>query len=113
MLLLSRPNDLIVFDVNCYYDRSIENSLDPAHNEFVHPTQGFAGTRADYRVDDFDVEDWPLGVRFWYQFESSAKKEELGQKTRSFDSQTKAGSGTHGPNTLITHIHLTAEKWFH
>ena len=29
-----------VFDVKAYYERSIENGLDPIHNEFVHQAQG-------------------------------------------------------------------------
>ncbi len=32
-----RANDLLVFEVNAFYERSIENGIDPSHNEFVHP----------------------------------------------------------------------------
>ncbi len=31
---------LYVIDVACNYERSVENGLDPIHNEFVHPMQG-------------------------------------------------------------------------
>ncbi|MGI9309664.1 MAG: Rieske 2Fe-2S domain-containing protein, partial [Gammaproteobacteria bacterium] len=31
-----RANELVVFEVDYYYERSVENGLDPAHNEFVH-----------------------------------------------------------------------------
>ena len=52
-----RDNALHVFDVNYYFERSMENGLDSAHNEFVHPTHGFSGKKADYRVVDFEVSD--------------------------------------------------------
>ncbi len=35
-----RANSVLVLDVPYYYERSIENGLDPAHYEFVHPTHG-------------------------------------------------------------------------
>jgi phenylpropionate dioxygenase-like ring-hydroxylating dioxygenase large terminal subunit len=38
-----RANRLVVFEVDYYYERSVENGLDPAHNEFVHPKQGATG----------------------------------------------------------------------
>ena len=31
---------LYVLDLKAYYERSMENGLDPIHNEFVHPLQG-------------------------------------------------------------------------
>ena len=33
-------NEVLVLEVPYYYERSIENGIDPAHNEFVHPTHG-------------------------------------------------------------------------
>ena len=33
------------------YKRSIENGIDPAHNEFVHPTHGYSGGRDDYKFE--------------------------------------------------------------
>ena len=38
-----RANTVLVLDVPYYYERSIENGIDPAHNEFVHPSQGSPG----------------------------------------------------------------------
>ena len=108
-----RANELIVLDVPYYYERSMENGVDPAHNEFVHPTQGFAGTRDDYFVRDFETEEWPLGCGLTLVMESSGKKDGIGSKIRDFDSQTTATTGTYGPNTLITLIRLTPEKWLH
>ena len=42
----------INFQVDYNYERSIENGMDAAHNEFVHPTHGFQGQNEDYRVRD-------------------------------------------------------------
>ncbi len=35
------PTQYFQFDID--YKRSIENGIDGAHNEFVHPTHGFSG----------------------------------------------------------------------
>ena len=44
-------------DWNIDYKRSVENTMDPAHNEYVHPTHGFSGANDDYRVPEITVED--------------------------------------------------------
>jgi len=31
---------MVILEVGCYYQRSLENGVDPVHNEFVHPKQG-------------------------------------------------------------------------
>ena len=51
-----------------YYERSIENGLDPAHNEFVHPTHGQQGhvSRETYRVNEYETEDHNQGWGFWF-----------------------------------------------
>ena len=55
-----------------HYERSIENGLDPAHNEFVHPTHGFSGENTEYRVNDLRwVGDPTWGVGF---FASSSRR---------------------------------------
>ena len=110
-----RANDVHVFEVDYYYERSMENGVDPAHNEFVHPTHGFSGKDPDYRIGDFEVEtfDQGHGLWFWYLFNSPALTENGMDQARDFAGELKAGSGTYGPNTLITCIHMTAENWFH
>ena len=51
-----RANSVLVLDVNYYYERSIENGLDPAHNEFVHPTHGHSAiNRETYKVNEYEV----------------------------------------------------------
>ncbi len=108
-----RANNLVVFEVDYYYERSMENGLDPAHNEFVHPTHGYNGQNPEYRVFDFETVQKEQGIFFWSTFESSAYEDEVMQKVRKTAGKTRAGSGTYGPNVLITHIHLTDTNWFH
>jgi phenylpropionate dioxygenase-like ring-hydroxylating dioxygenase large terminal subunit len=38
------------FEWNFNFQRSIENGIDGAHNEYVHPTHGFSGEREDLRT---------------------------------------------------------------
>ena len=48
-----RANQVLVLEVDYYYERSIENGLDPAHNEVVHPTHGHSSINRDtYNVHD-------------------------------------------------------------
>ena len=35
-----RVTETIILDIGCFYERSMENGVDPVHNEFVHPIQG-------------------------------------------------------------------------
>ena len=60
-----RANTVLVLDVPYYYERSIENGLDPAHNEFVHPTHGHQGlNREEYKVNPIELDRSParLGI---------------------------------------------------
>ncbi len=107
-----RANQLIVFEVDLYYERSVENGIDPAHNEFVHPTHGFSGAKPEYRVKEFEVENQPYGCWFDYVMDSSSFKDETMQKVRDSAGDTALSGGTYAPNTLITHIAFTKENSF-
>ncbi len=50
-----RASEAMVLPVDYYYERSMENGVDPAHNEFVHPTHGYAGENPSYKVPDMEV----------------------------------------------------------
>ena len=108
-----RANDLVVIDIDYYYERSIENGLDPAHNEFVHPTHGYSGERGDYSVPPYEVEEWPLGCFFSNTFKSQGFKDESAKKMRAGMSESRASSGTHGPNVLVTHIDFSETSGVH
>jgi phenylpropionate dioxygenase-like ring-hydroxylating dioxygenase large terminal subunit len=110
-----RANSVLVLEVDYYYERSIENGLDPAHNEFVHPTHGFmAINRETYSVRDYDVENYPQGWGMWFlhRFEAPGLKDKTWQDARTQAGELYAGSGTHGPNTMITEINVGNNQKF-
>jgi phenylpropionate dioxygenase-like ring-hydroxylating dioxygenase large terminal subunit len=110
-----RANSVLVLEVNYYYERSIENALDPAHNEFVHPTHGFtAMNRETYHVRDYDTEEHAQGWGMWFMHRFNApplKKENWGD-TRTEQGDLWAGGGTYGPNVVVTHINPQPDKGF-
>jgi phenylpropionate dioxygenase-like ring-hydroxylating dioxygenase large terminal subunit len=108
-----RSSEAMVLPVNYYYERSIENGLDPAHNEFVHPTHGYAGENPDYKVPDMTVEELEFGCYMGGEMDSSEYKEPTMQQVRDGAGRTHAGTGTHGPNSMYTWIEFTADKAFH
>lgn len=102
------------FTVNCNYERSVENGLDPAHNEFVHSTHGFGGENEAYRVNDLRMDHAPpWGQGFWHTFNSPKLPEGEMRKLRDYEGDLEAGTGHLGPNQLWTFIHVTPENWFH
>jgi phenylpropionate dioxygenase-like ring-hydroxylating dioxygenase large terminal subunit len=119
-----RANTVLILEVNYNYERSIENGLDPAHNEFVHPTHGFSALNRDtYRVNDYDTEELSQGWGFWFwhRFDSPPLPQSdhptAQGGTPYGDAKTErsdvfAGSGTYGPNTMATFINITPEKNF-
>jgi phenylpropionate dioxygenase-like ring-hydroxylating dioxygenase large terminal subunit len=110
-----RANQVLVLEVDYYYERSVENALDPAHNEFVHPTHGFtAMNRETYHVNEYETEDHNQGFGFWFMHRFNApplKKEHWGD-ARKESGDLWAGGGTYGPNSVITHINISEDKSF-
>ena len=114
-------NSVIVLEVDYYYERSMENGLDPAHNEFVHPTHGHsANFRKTYKVREYGTEDHHQGWGFWFRalFDSpplpqsddeTAKGDTPWGDTKTERSDVTAGGGTYGPNTMVTYINLHPE----
>jgi len=110
-----RANTVLVLDVGYYYERSIENGLDPAHNEFVHPTHGhMAINRETYSVREYDVVDYPQnwGMWFLHRFSAPGLKGDTWKGTNTQAGDLYAGSGTHGPNTMITEINVGNNQKF-
>lgn len=120
-----RANSVLVLEVDYNYERSMENGLDPAHNEFVHPTHGFSGEHRDtYRVREYDTEDHRQGWGFWFKVTMDTPPLPQKGSATSPDSDTpwgdtkttrdtiQPGGGTYGPNTMSTYITLTPEKMF-
>ena len=106
-----RANDVVVFEVDAYYQRSMENGLDGAHNEFVHPLQGAPSIIETLRKTPIDVQDeseWGCGFMYLASGSTSADTKVLG----AGEGKTIAGSSHHGPNTLITRIQFSETRSF-
>ena len=103
------------FDINYHYERSIENGLDPAHNEYVHPTHGNQGEKEDeYRMDQLEPhKNNPWGFGFLATFDAPPLKNWLFKRFRPEGGKMQAGSGTVGPNHMWTFIHFSETKFMH
>jgi phenylpropionate dioxygenase-like ring-hydroxylating dioxygenase large terminal subunit len=88
------------------YRRTLENGLDPAHNEFVHTTHGFSGTEGDSRVPDLNVEEQPWGCGFMTTYYSPPLQDERMKAAagRKGDAVVTAGTFHHGPACMVTRI---------
>jgi phenylpropionate dioxygenase-like ring-hydroxylating dioxygenase large terminal subunit len=106
---------LQIYTINCNYERSIENGVDPAHNEFVHDTHGFSGEDQEYHIGDMRIEqssDWGQG--FWHTFQAPALTEDAEFKdVRKGAGDLEVGTGYHGPSHVWTYIHLSDTDWMH
>ncbi len=106
---------VITFDVNYHYERSIENGLDPAHNEYVHTTHGYQGEREDsytmMELRPFKNNDWGFG--FMATFDAPPLKNPLMRRVRPNGGKMEAGSGTVGPNHMWTYINFSEKYSMH
>ena len=105
-----RPTGPVTFEVNAYFERSIENGLDPSHNEFVHELQG----NVKFRPETVKVtkSDWRTDVSV-AALPPKATKTKL-THLRNDDAPDAFGATTshHGVNTLITEINLSVVNTF-
>jgi len=101
-----------VLNLNAYYQRSMENGLDPIHNEFVHPLQGAPKMSAEIQRNQTPMEDIPWGSKFFLPFGEKQENTVLA-KDRTGSRTGAAGSWYQGPNQLVTWIELTATNAFH
>ena len=96
------------------YERSIENGLDPAHNEFVHPIHGYSGEDAEYKVGNLRrVGDGKWGPGFFHRFKSPAAETTEWQQVKEASDSREAGTGTIGPNHMWTYIRYAPGKAMH
>ncbi|WP_101758078.1 aromatic ring-hydroxylating dioxygenase subunit alpha [Oceanicoccus sp. KOV_DT_Chl] len=103
-----RACEIKVFDVDYYYERSVENGLDPAHNEFVHPNQGAPTPTRDWVKDPIDIVKEDFASHFTLSFLRQNKGllgNDAGAEIKDGDSEMIiAGSGHLGPNSVVTWI---------
>jgi phenylpropionate dioxygenase-like ring-hydroxylating dioxygenase large terminal subunit len=102
------------YEVPFNFERSVENGLDPAHNEFVHPTHGFSGENDNYRVNIVRwVGDAEWGPGFFAQFNSPESKDKDFAKMKQASNTREAGTGAIGPNQIWTYIRFGPGKAMH
>jgi phenylpropionate dioxygenase-like ring-hydroxylating dioxygenase large terminal subunit len=100
----------LVFELEAYYERSIENGLDPVHNEFVHPAQG--APRLDETRLTLETSEW--GNKFIANFGELTDTESHDQVVErpEGDTDLRAGSWHTGPSALVTEIHIPGNNSF-
>jgi len=103
-----RANKIVILNVNCYYERSVENGLDPVHNQFVHPAQGFP----PMHKDTFRTWEDKWGTGFEAHFGDPVLENTVLAKDRNVTGELRAGSWHHGPNVLVTSIFVNAASNF-
>ncbi len=93
------------------YKRSIENGIDAAHNEYVHPTHGFSGDRPDYQInpDEWRWMDDEWGTGFFNRIMAPPLAEKKMREVSGRDENAiiEAGTGHHGISMLWTYIYPT------
>ena len=106
-------SQLYVLDVKAYYERSMENGLDPIHNEVVHPLQGAPMMSPERQRQPVPVEDIPWGSKFYVPFGDKLIPDTDLSRIKTGERLGAAGSWHQGPNQLVTWIDLTATNSFH
>ena len=101
------------YEFNANYERMVENTLDPAHNEYVHPTHGYEGNRAEYAVPELKPIEAELGFGFMTKFMAPELKDPTMAKARPAAGEMEAGAGHWGPHHTWTFIHMTETNWMH
>jgi phenylpropionate dioxygenase-like ring-hydroxylating dioxygenase large terminal subunit len=101
-----RASSIVVLEVRCWYERSMENGLDPVHNEFVHPGQGFPPMLTETLREWDDA--W--GGGFEAHFGDIKLEMTTFARERNRRGELKAGSWFHGPNNLVTSIFINADS---
>lgn len=94
------------------YRRSIENGLDLAHNEFVHPTHGFSYEHEDsYHIRPLNLieTEWVSGFYSEMHAPPLAEKKMQEASGRTAAASVRIGTGHHGCASLWTFINPTPE----
>jgi phenylpropionate dioxygenase-like ring-hydroxylating dioxygenase large terminal subunit len=105
------------FDWEFDYQRSMENGIDGAHNEYVHPTHGYSGERDDIRiaVENYRWVDteWDTGFFGSRRAPPLAEAKMREASGRQVDAVVHGGTGHHGVAQIWTLIHPTATMSIH
>ena len=93
-------SELYTLEVGCFYQRSVENGLDPIHNEFVHPLQGSPMMAEELQRSPLPIEKIPWGSKFFMPFSEKHDPNTEIASQRGRSSKNSAGSWHQGPNQL-------------
>jgi phenylpropionate dioxygenase-like ring-hydroxylating dioxygenase large terminal subunit len=101
-----------VYEWTANFQRAVENTLDPAHTEFVHPSMGYGGDRDDYHVPELKLieEDWGCGTMTTFVSPDLPDSKMKGLKG---EGEMEAGAGNHGPSSAWTRLHFSPHAWAH
>lgn len=99
----------IVFDWDFDYKRSIENALDPAHNEFVHTTHIDKKEGTPFKVPPLDLIEHDWGTSFHIEMPAPPMFEEKMREVadRAEPSIFHIYAGYHGVSSFWTFIEPT------
>jgi len=105
-----RSSGLTVIELNAYFERSIENGLDPVHNEFVHALQG----NIKFRPEHMTVSDSAWGCTVFVRMDPPKPGTTQLEFLRNDQAPEHFGasSGNYGPNILETRINLSKDNRF-
>ena len=105
-----RASGLVCFELDAYFERSIENGLDPVHNEFVHTLQG----NVRFKPDDMTVSKDTWGTKVYVRMDPPKKGATELENLRNDDEPEHFGATSYhfGPNTLVTKIDLSKDNSF-
>jgi phenylpropionate dioxygenase-like ring-hydroxylating dioxygenase large terminal subunit len=104
-----RASEIMILEIDCFYQRSMENGVDPVHNEFVHPIQG--SPQPIPGSIEYPETAWGSGVTGKYTEKGSKESDADGM--RSDPNVLNAGTWHYGPNTLITWINFAKNTGLH
>ncbi len=101
-----------IFDFD--YKRSVENGIDPAHNEFVHTTH-IATAEGENYVPELRFVDSEWGVGFYNTPPAPPLTNEKMRDVsgRHESAVVEVGTGHHGPAQVWTYIHPTPKISIH
>lgn len=105
-----RDSGLVILDLNAYFERSIENGLDPVHNQFVHPLQGNIRFLPEYM--DVESDDWTTKVIVRMEPPKPGTVQFGHLRNDDHPEEFGATSLHYGPNTLVTAIFLSSQNSF-
>ncbi len=105
-----RASKLVIIELDAYFERSIENGLDPVHNEFVHDAQGNIRFKPD--ACWIDTTEW--GGKVTVRMDPPDPDAVQFAKLRDDDEAEDFGAFSyyHGPNVLETRINLSNNSTF-